>query len=110
LLQATSAALAALSCAQESGEVGPNQQFWRIFHIKSLSSAGTSSSGLCEWSMRNSTWDARFPEWLETDCTKSGHLLVDWLHSPASTADRASSFLLTLEMKRVKRQSFFDTF
>jgi hypothetical protein len=77
LLQAASAALAALSCAQESGEVGPNQQFWRIFHIKGLSSASTSSSRPYDWNLRNSAWDARFPEWLGTGCTKFGHLLVD---------------------------------
>ena len=38
------------------------------------------------------------------------HPPVNHLHSIENPTDTASAFSLTLEMKRVKRQSFFDSF
>jgi hypothetical protein len=43
-------------------------------------------------------------------CTKTGHTLVDELHSIDFTADRLAHLLLTAKTARVKRQSFFDSF
>jgi hypothetical protein len=43
-------------------------------------------------------------------CTKSGHPLVEGLHSPASKRDKTRHFLLTIKTGGVKTTSFFDTF
>ena len=43
-------------------------------------------------------------------CTKSGQVLVERLHAIAIKAHTISLILLTLEMKGVKTQSFFDSF
>jgi hypothetical protein len=43
-------------------------------------------------------------------CTKSGHTLVDELHSADFKVDGEACFLLTAKTGRVKRQSFFDSF
>ncbi|HVO59681.1 MAG TPA: hypothetical protein VMT53_02030 [Terriglobales bacterium] len=47
---------------------------------------------------------------LSRTCTKSGHVLVDELHSIDFTGDKIASFLLTQKLEGVKRQSFFDNF
>jgi len=38
------------------------------------------------------------------------HMVVDGLHSIDSAVDRKGDFLLTLKMKGVKTNSFFDSF
>jgi hypothetical protein len=45
-----------------------------------------------------------------TACTKSGHTLVERLHSVARKRDIRPRFSLTLKMKGVKTNSFFDAF
>jgi hypothetical protein len=43
-------------------------------------------------------------------CTKTGHRLVDELHSIDFTVDRCAYFLLTVKTGSVERESFFDSF
>jgi hypothetical protein len=47
---------------------------------------------------------------LESGCTKIRHGPVNELHSIESAADRDALFSLTIDLKSVKRNSFFDTF
>ena len=44
------------------------------------------------------------------DCTRFTAPLVDGLHSIDSAADTSGRFLLTIKMKGVKTNSFFDSF
>jgi hypothetical protein len=46
----------------------------------------------------------------QAGCTKSGHPLVERLHSVVCKRDKSGHFLLTIKMKGVKTNSFFDTF
>ena len=43
-------------------------------------------------------------------CTKSGHRPVDAPHSTENKRDKTTNFLLTLKLKGVKTESFFDNF
>jgi len=49
-------------------------------------------------------------DFLLSRCTKSCHMPVNCPHSIEIQADNLAHFLLTLKLKSVKTQSFFDTF
>lgn len=50
----------------------------------------------------NGRWMRTLEAVISTACTKSGHALVDELHSIDFTGDKVASFLLTQKLKGVK--------